>query len=671
MQLGRPAFAIIGAALVAIVGAWAATQMLAARFDHQAALGRRVAIAGQPVYQPLAIIGWSKRWSEAYPRTFAIPKFIFMLALLGAGLVLLLALRPMRPHQGLFGAKAWGDATDARDAGLLAENGIVVGKLKNEILAYDGPHHVLLTGGTRSGKTRGSVVPTLLACPHSVLALDLKGELFAGDGRVDFPGTSGWRAQLGPVFRFAPADASSDRLNILDTIRPGSQEVRDVQNIVELIADPYGDGRFQEFWDRAGKQILVGLILHVAYAEPPERKTLARVFELLARFDDTVKLMEASFHRPNAETGEPETHPEVRRAAQSYAAYHDKLRAGIKATAESYLGVFADPLVQRNTACSTFHISDLMCADKPATLYLSWPPNDAKRVKPVIRLVFGTILRVLMEHQEYAADGRTKKRALLLLLDEFPQLGKLDLFEQSMGAMAGYGLKSFLVTQSLHQVTQAYGRFHTILDNCHIVTSFAATDVETAETISKLAGDIYEMRPQETWSGRRQILGLDHRAITYREERRPILLPSEVRRLSEREELIFVTGAKPLRAQKLRYDEEPIFRARLFPTPELEARAPLASPWAGMRSLGVAAPPQKSAPQPPPPPSPSRRPAHTRGGGGAGQGDLMKLMETSPGEREQSAAPSSSPPPAPPSNQRRFGLMDEATPPDAPGSERP
>src|SRR5690606_10993253 len=271
------------------------------------------------------------------------------------------------------------------------------------------------------------------------------------------------RAKLGPVIRFAPTDAISDRFNLLDTSRPGAQEVRDVQNLVELIADPYGDGRFQEFWDRAAKQILAGLIIHVVYAEPLPSKTLARVFELLARFDDTVKLMEATLHRKNEESGEPETHPEVKRAAHSYAAYHEKLRAGIKATAESYLGLFADPLVRQNTATSTFRISDLMCAEEPVTLYLCWPPNDAKRVKPLIRLVFGAVLRVLMEHQERAADGREKKRNLLLLLDEFPQLGKLDVFEQSMGAMAGYGLRAYLVTQSLHQVTQAYGRYHTIL----------------------------------------------------------------------------------------------------------------------------------------------------------------------------------------------------------------
>jgi len=588
----------LAAALISVLSCFAATQSCAQTFSYQTALGRPALVFGStPIYAPFSILTWSERWSAPYPRAFALPKLIVFAGFLSSAMLVLLALKASQPSQRPFGAKSWGARKDARDAGLFAEGGIIIGKLDGEILAYDGPHHHLLTGGTRSGKTRGSVIPTLLASPHSILVLDLKGELHSGDARVDFPGTAGWRARLGPVIRFAPTDAISDRLNLLDTIRPGAQEVRDVQNLVELIADPYGDGRFQEFWDRAAKQILAGLIIHVVYAEPLPSKTLARVFELLARFDDTVKLMEATLHRKNETSGEPETHPEVKRAAHSYSAYHEKLRAGIKATAESYLGLFADPLVRQNTATSTFRISDLMCADAPVTLYLCWPPNDAKRVKPLIRLVFGAVLRILMEHQERAADGRKKKRNLLLLLDEFPQLGKLDVFEQSMGAMAGYGLTAYLVTQSLHQVTQAYGRYHTILDNCQIVTSFAATDVETAETISKLAGDIFEMRPQETWSGKRQLFGLDHRAITYREERRPLLLPSEVRRLSEREELIFVTGAKPLRAEKLRYDEEPIFRARLLPAPDEARRRALPSPWAGISSLGFA---QRRPPEAPP-----------------------------------------------------------------------
>lgn len=644
---------------ISVLAGFAATQSCARAFNDQPALGRPLLSVGDArIYAPFSILQWSKRWSARYPRAFFAPKLIVFLGFAASGAILLVGLRQVAPRARPFGATHWGAHKDAADAGLFAEGGAVIGKLGREILVYDGPHHLLLTGGTRSGKTRGSVVPTLLASPHSILVLDLKNELHSGDARVGFPGTAGWRAKLGPVIRFAPTETVSDRLNLMDTIRPGDQEVRDVQNLVELIADPYGDGRFQEFWDRAAKQVLAGLIIHVVYAEPVQSKTLARVFELLARFDDTVKLMEATLHRRNDTTGEPETHPEVKRAALSYAAYHEKLRAGIKATAESYLGLFADPLVRQNTQTSTFRISDLMCADEPVTLYLCWPPNDAKRVKPLIRLVFGTVLRILMEHQEYAADGRRKTRSLLLLLDEFPQLGKLDVFEQSMGAMAGYGLKAYLVTQSLHQVTQAYGRYHTILDNCHIVTSFAATDVETADTISKLAGDIFEMRPQETWSGKRQIFGLDHRAITYREERRPLLLSSEVRRLSEREELIFVTGAKPLRAEKLRYDEEPVFRTRLLPAPDEGRRAALPSPWIGIQSLGFA---KRGAPAPTANASPretaiqravtQKTPLRSRGSGEQ-QGDLLSVLEDgSPAQSEdvENMSPEA-PPPAPPPN---------------------
>lgn len=655
----RSIWSCIAATTISVLAGFAATQSCARSFDYQPALGRPLlTVASTPIYAPFSILEWSKRWSARYPHAFFGPKLIVFLGFVGAAGILLLGLRAVAPGARPFGVKHWGNRQDAADAGLFAEGGAVIGKLDREILAYDGPHHLLLTGGTRSGKTRGAVVPTLLATSHSVLVLDLKGELHSGDARVGFPGTAGWRARLGPVLRFDPTSATSDRFNLIDTIRPGPQEVRDVQNLTELIADPYGDQRFQEFWDRAAKQIVAGVILHVAYSEPEERKTLYRVFELLARFDDTVKLMEATLHRLGVD-GNPETHPEVRRAAQSYAAYHDKLRAGIKATAESYLGLFADPLVQQNTSTSTFRVSDLMCGDKPATLYLCWPPNDSKRVKPLMRLVFGAVLRDLMEHQERAADGRTKKRPLLLMLDEFPQLGKLDLFEQSMGAMAGYGLRAFIVTQSLHQVTQAYGRYHTILDNCQIVTSFAATDVETAETVSKLAGDLYEMRPQETWSGKRQIFGLDHRAITYREERRPLLLPAQVRQLPERDELIFVTGARPLKAKKLRYDEEPIFASRLFPLPEAQRRAALPSPWAAMRSLGLReAPPRTHQEEAPGRDGAAARavlrhsPLRSRPRPTEQQADLLELIERPAGPPSGSNTPPLPPPAEPPSRDR-------------------
>ena len=194
----------LAALSISVLACSAATQSCARSFSYQAALGRPAfSIGSTPIYAPFSILTWSERWSAHYPRAFAAPKLIVFIGFMASVMSLLLALKSPHPSQRPFGAKSWGVKKDAREAGLFAAGGIIIGKINGEILAYDGPHHLLLTGGTRSGKTRGSVIPTLLASPHSILVLDLKGELHSGDARVDFPGTAGWRAKLGPVIRDA------------------------------------------------------------------------------------------------------------------------------------------------------------------------------------------------------------------------------------------------------------------------------------------------------------------------------------------------------------------------------------------------------------------------------------------------------------------------------------
>jgi type IV secretion system protein VirD4 len=190
-----------------------------------------------------------------------------------------------------------------------------------------------------------------------------------------------------------------------------------------------------------------------------------------------------------------------------------------------------------------------------------------------------------MEDQTHDAQGREKKHRLLMLLDEFPQLGRLDFFEKMMGAMAGYGVKVYLVCQSLNHIIKAYGRDNVILDNAHIVTSFSAADPETAKRISDMAGEVWEVRPYKS-EQRPRALFSKKGSITYREERRPLMLPADVRALPRDEQLIFVAGAKPIRAKKLRFDQEPIFASRLRPPAPRAELSGVEHDWINVRSLG-------------------------------------------------------------------------------------
>jgi len=645
--------AILIALVLTFAGVWTATQFIASVFDFQPALGAPLMRFGETlVYSPFAIFDWQDRFGASWPRPFAAAGVILLAGLMAGLGAAALALRAAR-RPAPFGADAWGGARDAEEAGLFAPSGTVLGKLGGEILCFDGPEHQLLTGASRSGKGRGHIVPTLLTWGGSAFVLDVKGELADGDRRYGFPGTAGFRETLGPVLRFAPTRESSAHFNPLFEVRRGPNEVRDVQNIVEIITDPAGDGRHSEFWDLSARQVLTGVILHVIYAEPDERKTLAVVREKLRDLKATTELMRRTLHRIDPATGLPETHPEVLHAAVSFDAGEERLQAGIKATAESFFGLFADPLVAARTSRSDFRIADLMCAERPVTLYLQPPPSDAARLMPLMRLMLNQMARALMEHQESGPNLEPKRHRLLLCLDEFPQLGKLPFFETMMGTMAGYGIKAYLVCQSLNHITRAYGRDNVILDNCHIVTAFAAADMSTARRLAEMAGEVWEERPQATRHLPSPVLGPRKGSITYREERRPLLLPGDVRQLKRDEQLIFVNGSKPLRTRKLRFDTEAVFAARLLPASRINPSLTLQHDWTGQRAVSVAAPAPTRAP----------RPSSFKGR----QGDLFsqapELAAPAPGPVSQAAVAGlpASPPaqtgtPAPVRRPRRTGI---------------
>lgn len=390
------------AALLLALGFAATTQWVAHVFGKQSALGAPFLAAGDvQIYAPWTVLDWSHNWSEDYPRPFAIAHAALLCTFLLSIFVAAIGFR-RKSTLPEFGKDSWGGFSDAEQAGLFATGGTVLGELKGEILCFDGPEHQLLVGASRSGKGRGHVIPTLLAWPQSALVLDVKGELADGDPRHGFPGTAGFRETLGPVLRFAPTRADSCAFNPLFEVRRGANEVRDVQNIVEIIVDPAGDGRHQDFWDRSAKQVLVGVILHVLYAEPLPRKNLAVVREKLRNLEQTAEEMRTTLHRRHPETNLPEVHPEVLHAAESFLASEERVQSGVKATAESFFGLFADPIVVEKTAASDFRIADLMCGDKPVTLFLQPPPSDAQRLMPLMRLVLNQIARSLMEDQVHA-----------------------------------------------------------------------------------------------------------------------------------------------------------------------------------------------------------------------------------------------------------------------------
>jgi type IV secretion system protein VirD4 len=554
---------ILAVFLIILVTTWAATQYVAWELGFQAQLGTPwFRLASWPVYYPPAIFWWWYFYEAYAPEVFAKGGLIaasggFIAIAVAIGMSVWRA-REARNAE-TYGSARWAKPQEVKVAGLLDPDGVVLGRYEGSYLRHDGPEHVLCFAPTRSGKGVGLVVPSLLTWPGSAIVHDIKGE--------NWQLTAGFRARHGRVLLFDPTNPKSSAYNPLLEVRRGEWEVRDVQNIADILVDPEGSLEKRNHWEKTSHALLVGAILHVLYAE--KDKTLAGVAAFLSDprrpIETTLAAMMKTPH-----LGEAGPHPVIASAARELLNKSDNERSGVLSTAMSFLGLYRDPVIAEITRRCDWRIADMVEATAPTTLYLVVPPSDINRTKPLIRLILNQVGRRLTEDLQ-ANGGRHR---LLLMLDEFPALGRLDFFESALAFMAGYGLKSFLIAQSLNQIEKAYGPNNSILDNCHVRVSFATNDERTAKRVSDALGTATEMKAMKNYAGHRLSPWLGHLMVSRSETARQLLTPGEIMQLPPTDEIVMVAGTPPIRAKKARYYEDRRFTERVLPPPELVSPAP-------------------------------------------------------------------------------------------------
>ena len=548
---------------IVLATTWGATQWTAWRLAFQPELGPAwFRLGSWLIYPPPAFFWWWYHFDAYAPGIFVEGALI---AASGgfASIAVAIAMSVYRAREAknvvTYGSARWATADEVRAANLLAPDGVVLGRFEEDYLRHDGPEHVLCFAPTRSGKGVGLVVPTLLTWPGSAIVHDIKGE--------NWGLTAGWRSRFGRVLLFDPTNENSCPYNPLLEVRRGAAEVRDVQNVADILVDPEGALERRNHWEKTSHSLLVGAILHVLYAETD--KTLAGVVNFLSDpkrpIETTLRAMMTTTH-----LGDAGPHPVVASTARELLNKSENERSGVLSTAMSFLGLYRDPVVAQVTRRCDWRIDDLVSASRPATLYLVVPPSDISRTKPLVRLVLNQIGRRLTEE----LDAKSRRHRLLLMLDEFPALGRLDFFESALAFMAGYGLKSFLIAQSLNQIEKAYGPNNAILDNCHVRVSFATNDERTAKRVSDALGTATEIRDARNYAGHRLSPWLGHLMVSRQETARPLLTPGEVMQLPPSDELVLVSGLAPIRAKKARYFEDWRLTKRILPPPDLENAEP-------------------------------------------------------------------------------------------------
>lgn len=587
-----------------MAGLQTATQYFAYLFNHPPVLGQSF----NHLYLPWAILFWYAQWGERFYAEFfeagSIGTMIAAAGLIGTALLKSVEKYSAKANEYLHGSAHWANKEDIEEIGLIGnDEGVYVGAWEDKngkiyYLRHNGPEHVLTYAPTRSGKSVGLVIPTLLSWPHSAVITDLKGELWAM--------TSGWRQQHAnnKVIRFEPATSqSSASWNPLDEIRIGTEyEVGDVQNLATLIVDPDGKG-LESHWQKTSQALLVGVILHVLLKAKNEGipATLPHVDAIMSDPNQDIGQLWIEMTQYGHVNGK--NHSVVASSARDMIDRPEEEAGSVLSTAKSYLALYRDPIVAKNVSKSDFYIKDLMNHLHPVSLYIITQPNDKARLRPLVRVMMNMIVRLLADKMEFervsterplgqqfmskigfkttaqnfVRSKKTYKHRLLCMIDEFPSLGKLEILQESLAFVAGYGMKFYLICQDLNQLKSretGYGPDETITSNCHVQSSYPPNRVETAEHLSKLTGQTTIIKEQVTTSGKRVSAILGQVSRTLQEVQRPLLTVDECLRMPGPKKdsdgqikeagdmVVYVAGYPAIYGKQPLYFQDPIFAAR-------------------------------------------------------------------------------------------------------------
>ncbi|MDM0105284.1 type IV secretory system conjugative DNA transfer family protein [Variovorax sp. J22R24] len=531
-------------------------------------------------------IGWDTYWRYASALDLAqVAPFATKIKLaggLGFGLPVLLWLALtfalFKPRQqSIHGDARFATRADLKKAGLLDDSpeGIVIGRFGRDLLRLGGTQHVIMTAPTRTGKTTGVAIPVLLTYGHSIVAMDLKGELYQL--------TSGWRARQGQKIRvFAPYDEAgrTHRFNPFQMMS-GDPRIRisEIQTIGAILypdaphKDPFWTNQSRtaffafasylfEHWDHMVRQLVDQVAAPELTLDPntdPRFPSFERIYKLSAGSGgkDTKALiqhiLQGSEHAFTSEV--------TRTAFRSVVSLAEQTFSSVIGSMQEPLQQFLSPILAAATNASDFNVATLR--KEPTTIYVVIPPDKLGEASKLLNIFFSTVvgqnLRVTPQ------EDKLIKNQLLLLLDEFTAMGRVDVLSKRISLTAGYWVRDLSIIQSLSQLDSTYGadEARTYITNHAASIVFTPREQRDAEEYSRQLGDTTVRRRNRT-------VGQGGTSYSHTEERRALMLPQELKALGTEEELIFLEGCPPIRCSKIRYFKDPLFKKRVLPKVEIE-----------------------------------------------------------------------------------------------------
>ncbi|MFC6493969.1 type IV secretory system conjugative DNA transfer family protein [Ancylobacter dichloromethanicus] len=457
-------------------------------------------------------------------------------ALASAGVLFAVINRRQMPY----GEARFGTVMEAAKQGLTPKQGIVLGTLGGATIRSDEPAHILVVGPSRSGKGTGFVLPNGYLWQGSAVFFDPK--------RENFDALANHRATMGnKVFMFSPGSNDTHRYNPLDFVRRDERMATDCLVVASFVIPEKAD----DTWAGAGRLLLSALI---GYVLSSPLIAGAQHMRTVARMTTTGKDI-SSVLRAIVKTERQHLPTWVVDSFNQYIALEPETRNSAVFNVNMAMSLWNNGLISAATETSDFDIRELR--RQPMTIFIGCTIAELSIFRPLIRILFQQIHDLMM----VKIPGDDEPHQVLLMLDEFYHVGRMDSLISKITISAGYGFRMAIVMQDIAQLDELYGKNTriTTVSGSQIKLFIQINDLETSEFVSEMLGEttqVYKTPIQRPGQG---IFAPRVWAPHYTP--RPLRSPLELREMSARLSILMVKNSRSFELTKIRHYTDKPYRA--------------------------------------------------------------------------------------------------------------
>ena len=397
--------------------------------------------------------------------------------------------------------------------------------------------NLLVVAPTRGGK--GLLATSqLLSWKYSVVVNDIKGELFTQ--------TAGYRSTLGKVYVIDP----TGRGHRFDPLSGKQTEDEFYSASSHLLFEAEEKERI--FTQRA--TVMLTQIFLAAREEEIAPLPYARFFIRLGLADAAARLNQV----------DPSLATQFLDVNFTRANLSDRFLLSAWGTLTARMRPLLTETIVRSLSYSDFTPQQLLCADKPVSVYIRWKEQDLLALAPLVRLLWGTLINELTTtYDDKQGDGC---QPVLLLVDEAGRTAIPMLADQAT-TVVGRGISLWIAIQSLSQLETVYGkaRAQILRDNMDSQIYYRPADLTTAKYLEDRLGlQSAYAHSATSRDGEETSEGIAERPI-------PLLAAQDIAQLTDTDIIGFHRHLPPFRLDRCDWRTHPLLsQRRNIPVPQLQ-----------------------------------------------------------------------------------------------------